>query len=129
LDARADFLELVRLLEHLDRDALARQRQRSGQAADPAVDDEHLIGSRSHDATPDVVSRSETGTASIAPSDGDPSTTDQRKSRRCGRAPQASAPPNQRVVEVPIHLDARLVVPIVAGPVAGIGVTVVVMDQ
>ena len=43
LDAGADFLELRRLLQHLDRDALARQRERGGEPADAAADDDHLM--------------------------------------------------------------------------------------
>ena len=53
LDAGADLLELRRLLQHLDRDALARQRQRGREPADPAADDDHLIGG-THHATPGI---------------------------------------------------------------------------
>ena len=53
LDAGADLLELRGLLQHLDRDALARQRERCGKPADPAADNDHLIGG-AHHATPGI---------------------------------------------------------------------------
>ena len=42
LDAGADLLELGRLLDQLRRNALARQRQRRGEPADAATDDDDL---------------------------------------------------------------------------------------
>ena len=41
LDTGADLLELGRLLQHLHRDALARQRQRRGQPPDAAAHDQN----------------------------------------------------------------------------------------
>ena len=54
LDAGADLLELRRLFQHLDRNALARQRQRRRQPADAAANDQDrgLIGARTHTVTP-----------------------------------------------------------------------------
>ena len=54
LDAGADLLELRRLLQHLHRDALARQRQRGRKPADAAADDQNggLLGARTHTVTP-----------------------------------------------------------------------------
>jgi hypothetical protein len=40
LDAGADFAELWRLFKHLDREALAHQRESRGQAADAAAGDQ-----------------------------------------------------------------------------------------
>jgi len=42
LDADADLAELVGLLEHADRHALPRERQRGGQTTDATADDQRL---------------------------------------------------------------------------------------
>jgi hypothetical protein len=43
LDAGADLADLGRLLQHLDLEALAHQRQRGGQAADAAAGHQHQL--------------------------------------------------------------------------------------
>jgi hypothetical protein len=59
LDARTDLAELRRLLEHLDGKALARQRERRGEATDATTGNEDGKGSRcaTHDVSSCDISR------------------------------------------------------------------------